>query len=219
MSINVKDIIDNKVYLGTLKSDAHPKTNKNWAWIRNNMVVLDPEIIAEKLQKAQQRVLQMRSEKKVVLVVCEKKMYADEIEQLSEKAWVSFLNYKVPAWFLTNFDTLKKRIQSMNDMIVFMKWDEFGALTKKEQVIYKRKLERIKKVYKWVKNMVWKPDLVVVVGGSMLNNFIEELKKTKVNNIVISSSSFKNRWNEDNLIIANTESYKSIDFIMKTLLS
>ena len=219
MAISVKDIIDNKVYLGTLKNDAHPKTNKNWSGIRNNMVVLDPEIIAEKLQKAKDRVAGLLKDKKTVLIVCEKKMYADEIEKISEQAKVSFLNYKVPAGFLTNFDTLKKRIQSMNDMIVFMKWDEFNALTKKEQVIYKRKLERIKKVYKWVKDMLWKPDLVIVVWGSMLNNFIEELKKTKVNNIVISSSNFKNRWNEDSLIIANTESYKSLDFIIKTLLS
>jgi len=219
MSISVKDIIDNKVYLGTLKNDAHPKTNKNRAGIHNSMVVLDPEILVEKLQKAKDRVSTLRKEWKVILVVCEKKMYADEIEKLSEIAKVSYLNYKVPAGFLTNFDTLKKRIQSMNDMVDFMKWDEFSALTKKEQVIYKRKLERIKKIYKWVKGILWKPDLVIVIGGSMLNNFIEELKKTKMDNIVIASSDFKNRWDDDNLIIANTESYKSMDFIMKTVLS
>jgi len=219
MSINVKDIIDNKVYLGTLKNDAHPKTNKNRAGIHNSMVVLDPEIIADKLQKAQERVSTMRKEWKVVLVVCEKKMYADEIEKLSEQSKVSYLNYKVPAWFLTNFDTLKKRIQSMNEMVSFIKWDEFSALTKKEQVVYKRKLERIKKIYKWVKDMNVKPDLVIVVWGSMLDNFIEEIKKTKMANIVISSSNFKNRWDESSLIIANTEWYKSLDFIMKTLLS
>jgi ribosomal protein S2 len=54
----------------------------------------------------------------------------------------------VPAGFLTNFDTLKKRIDSMNTMSRFIETDDFRALTKKEKLVFNRKLERIKKIYK-----------------------------------------------------------------------
>jgi len=75
-------------------------------------------------------------------------MFADELATLCEKNNISFLNYKVPGGFLTNFDTLKKRIESMNTMSNFIDTDDFRALTKKEQLVYRRKLLRIMKIYK-----------------------------------------------------------------------
>jgi ribosomal protein S2 len=74
-------------------------------------------------------------------------MYADEIKALGEKYGVSYLNYKAPGGFLTNFDTFKTRIGSMNKMADFIETEEFSSLTKKEQQIYKRNLTRAKKVY------------------------------------------------------------------------
>ncbi len=219
MSITVKQIVDAQVHVGTLKSEAHPKTRNYRVDIINNIVVLNPEMILEQLENARKKVKEAKKDGKEILLVCEKKMYADEIKVLGEKYGVSYLNHKAPGGFLTNFDTFKVRIDSMNKMRSFMDSEAFESLTKKEQLIHKRKLARASKVYEWVKKLSAKPWLVIVVDGSMLQNFIQEINlQGDIDNIIISSTNYdKYLWKND--IIANMLSYKSIDFVMNYILS
>lgn len=219
MSVAVKQIVDSQVHIGTLKSEAHPKTNNYWLDIINNIVVLNPELILGQLNKAKQKVQDIKKSWQDILLVCEKKMYADEIKVLWQKYGVAYLNYKAPGGFITNFDTFKHRIGSMNKMSAFVDTEEFLSLTKKEQLIYKRKLSKTKKIYEWVKDLQSKPWLVIVVDGSMMTNFVHELSvEGSVDNIVISSTNY-NKYLWENDIIANVLSYKSVDFILNYILS
>jgi small subunit ribosomal protein S2 len=219
MSVTVKNIVDAQVHIGTLKSEAHPKTSNYRLDIVNNIVVLNPDKVLEQLNKAKAKVQEVKKSGQDILVICEKKMYADEIKAIGEKYWVSYLNYKAPGWFLTNFDTFKTRIGSMNKMNSFIDTEEFNSLTKKEQLIYKRSLVKTKKVYEWVKWLTSKPGLVIVLDGSMMENIIRELNSQwGIDNIVICSTSY-NKYMWENDVIANVLSYKSIDFVMNYILS
>ncbi|MBO4517170.1 hypothetical protein J5751_07260, partial [bacterium] len=60
MSVTVKDIVDAQVHIGTLKSEAHPKTNKYRLDIVNNIVVLNPEMILDQLNNAKKKVQEIR---------------------------------------------------------------------------------------------------------------------------------------------------------------
>jgi len=220
MSITTKDVVDAQLHIGTLKSEAHPKTSKFWADVVNGVVVVSPDAIVNQLEAAKERIQKAKQQGKEILVVSEKKMYADELEALWSKLWFNYLNYKVPGGFLTNFDTLKKRIESMNSMEKFLETDAYRSLTKKEQLVYKRKLARVFKIYKWVKNLSKKPDLVIVLDGLMMDNFVNEIEKQKeVESILICGTNFPRWWKEDSLIIANINSHKSVDFTLKNILS
>jgi small subunit ribosomal protein S2 len=204
MSISVNDVIEAQVHIGTLKSEAHPKTNKYWAGVVNNIAVINPETIIEQIENAKKKIQQAKADGKEILIVSEKKMYADELEKLGEKYGVNYLNYKLPSGFLTNFETLKKRIESMNTMARFIDTEAYLSLTKKEQLVYKRKLARVLKIYKGVKNLSRKPELIIVLDGQMMDNFINEVIRTpNVQNIVIVGTNFSRRWAEDSLIVAN----------------
>jgi len=107
----------------------------------------------------------------------------------------------------------------MNTMARFLESENYLALTKKEQLVYKRKLDRVFKVYKGVKNLSRKPDLVIVVDGQMMDSLINEINKTAVDNIIIAGTNFSRRWDEENIIVANIGSHKSLDFVMQNILS
>lgn len=219
MSLSIEKVVDSQVHIGTLKSEAHPKTRKFWLDVVEKMVVFNPEIIVQQLENAKKKVQKAKAEGKDVLIVCEKKMYAEEIEKLATTAGVFYLNYKIPSGFLTNFDTFKQRISSMNKMVNFLEGESYANLTKKEQLVYKRKLSRVQKVYKGVKNLTKKPDLIVVVDGQMMWNLIAEISQEKIENIVVVSSNFAKRWDESSLLMANVNSYKSVDFVLQYILS
>ena len=204
MSITANDVIQAQAHIGTLKSEAHPKTNKYRSEVVNGIAVINPESICTQLEHAKTKIQEAKKDGKQILIISEKKMYADELSELGDKLGISYLNYKFPSGFLTNFETFKKRIESMNGMTRFMDSDNFRALTKKEQLVYKRKLERVFKIYKGVKNLTKKPDLVIVIDGQMMDNLINEItKQTDMDNIIIAGTNFSRRWNEDNIIVAN----------------
>ncbi len=218
MSISVNDVIEAQAHIGTLKSEAHPKTNKYWAGVVNNIVVINPEVIIEQIEHAKKKIKQAKDEGKEILIVSEKKMYADEIEKLGEKYGVNYLNYKLPSGFLTNFETFKKRVDSVNTMARFVDSEAYLSLTKKEQLVYKRKLARVLKLYKWVKNLSKKPELIIVLDGQMMDSFVNEIEKTpNIENILIVGTNFTRRWNDESIIVANMWSHKSVDFVLNNM--
>lgn len=220
MSVSVQDIVAAQAHIGTLKNEAHPKTSKYWSEVTNGVVVINPEVIAEQLEAAKAQVAAAKSAGKEILVVCEKKMYAEELEALAQKAGVAFLNYKVSGGFLTNFDTFKKRIDSINEMVSFMETDAFASLTKKEQLVYKRNFERANKVYKGVTKLKKRPEVVIIVDGNMLSTLIDEVEnlKGKLEAIVIAGTNFSRYWSENEIITTNINSYQSLDFVLKSIL-
>ena len=220
MSVSVQDIVAAQAHIGTLKNEAHPKTSKYWSEVTNGVVVINPEVIAEQLEAAKAQVAAAKAAGKEILVVCEKKMYAEELEALAQKAGVAFLNYKVSGGFLTNFDTFKKRIDSINEMVSFMETDAFASLTKKEQLVYKRNFERANKVYKGVTKLKKRPEVVIIVDGNMLSTLIDEVEnlKGKLEAIVIAGTNFSRYWPENEIITTNINSYQSLDFILKSIL-
>lgn len=221
MTVSVNQIVEAQAHIGTLKNEAHPKTSKYWSEVTNGVVVINPESVAQQLEDAKATIQKAKAAGKEILVVCEKKMYAAELEALAKKAGVSYLNYKVSGGFLTNFDTFKKRIDSINEMASFMESEAYAALTKKEQLVYKRNFDRANKVYKGVTNLKKRPELVIVVDGTMLSTLIDEVEnlKGKLEAIVIAGTNFSRYWPENELVVTNINSYTSIDFVLNYLLS
>lgn len=221
MTVSVNQIVEAQAHIGILKNEAHPKTSKYWSEVTNGVVVINPESVAQQLEDAKATIQKAKAAGKEILVVCEKKMYAAELEALAKKTGVSYLNYKVSGGFLTNFDTFKKRIDSINEMASFMESEAYAALTKKEQLVYKRNFDRANKVYKGVTNLKKRPELVIVVDGTMLSTLIDEVEnlKGKLEAIVIAGTNFSRYWPENELVVTNINSYTSIDFVLNYLLS
>jgi small subunit ribosomal protein S2 len=146
-------------------------------------------------------------------------MYAQDLADFATKAGFAYLNYKIPGGFLTNFNTFKKRIDTINDMEKFMEGNEYSTLNKKEQQIYKRKFARVNKIYRGVTKLTKKPELVIVLDGTMLGVLLDEAQKVQgLETIVVASTDFPRYWNANNIIMANINSHKALDFVVKNIL-
>jgi antitoxin component of MazEF toxin-antitoxin module len=53
--------------------------------VNNGLVVINPEIIANQINTLHDKLAEAKKEGKEILVVCEKKMYAQDLEELSKK--------------------------------------------------------------------------------------------------------------------------------------
>lgn len=219
MAVTKQDVLKAHMHIGNIKKLASTKTRSFWLDIKNGLVIIDPDKIATQLEKAKVKFQEAKKAGKEILVICEKSLYADEIAQMGSTQGFHYLNYKVPAGFLTNFDTLITRIRGMNELRSFIESEDFHKLTKKEQLTQQRKLKKVEMIYKGVKNLKKRPDLVVVVDGKSMMKFVKELEKISLDNIVIASTNFDTWRDKNSLVVANVDSYQSLDFGLSYILN
>lgn len=210
----VDQIIEKKAHIGTISKYSHPKTSKYWLGKNGNTIVIDPDIIATQLDSAKDKISSYMSKNANVLIICEKSVCLPDIENISDKLGVNYFYTNTPSGILTNFETMFSRIKSMNQLERFVWSEEFFTLTKKEQLMKRRELDKIQRIYKWVKNLKAKPDLVILVDGKMLTKFVNEVEKIKLNHIIISNTNLDRYVDDDSLIVSNTKSHESIQFVL-----
>lgn len=182
------------------------------------MVVFDPEVVGQQIQTAKEIFQAAKKANKEVLLICQKEIYKEEVEQLAAKMGVHYLNHKVPAGVLTNFETLLSRIKSLNELKMYMESESFKALTKKEQSMRRRSYKKIEQVYKGVTNLRKKPDLIVIVDGQLMHKFVDEVEKMHVAAIVLASSNF-DRWSDAHMVMCNINSRQSIDYVLSSIVA
>lgn len=210
----IESILKTNSHIGSMVKNSHSKTKAFQLWKSNGVMVIDPEKIAQQLENAKERVQLSLSNNQQILIICEKFMYSDKIEQLAEKRGIHYFVYNTPAWVLTNFDTVLQRIKWMNDLQKFIASEEFTKITKKEQWMKRRELGKVQKIYAWVKNLTKKPDMTIIVDGKAMGKFVDEVKKIGAQNIVISTTDFNHFRNEDSLVITNVNNYDSLNFAL-----
>lgn len=210
MAITQKEVVAAHMHVGNLKKFASTKTRSFWLDMNQGLVIINPDKIATALDAAKEKFLQAKKDGKEVLILCEKSLMADEIPALAKSQGFHYMNYKVPAGFLTNFDTLITRITGMNQLQSFTESEDFLKLTKKEQLTTKRKLLKVQNVYEGVKGLRRKPDLVIVVDGKAMMKFVRELKKLDLDNIVLAGTNFDTWRHDDRLVVLNVDAYQSV---------
>ena len=214
----VNAIVDNKLYLGTPKSKYFPKiTDSVILWEKNRQIVIDPVKIAESIEKVKEVIAQARKDWKDIVVVFDKEAFKDDVENICEANGIMYLNAKVPSGFFTNFDTFSRRIHSMNKLRKFIESPEFLKLTKKEQLMKKRELKKLEDIYKGVTKLNKLPELVVVIDAEYYLNTVDELEKAKIDYVAIANTDLSKWLKTDNLVVANTNSYESISYLLNYL--
>ncbi len=219
MAFTIQGIVDNYVYVGGIKNTSNPKTKSFWTKVTNGTVVLNPDAQLKALNDIYVVAQEAKKENKEIVVVCQKSWLSDFIADLAEKHGFHYLTHKLPAGFLTNFDTLFSTIQQMNEKKKFIASENFIKLTKKEQSMNKRHLAKIEKIYEWVRNLSRKPELVIVVDASMFDGLVSEITLSKIPSILLASTDFPQRWDRGNLAIVNMQNQKSPMYVLETLFS
>lgn len=215
----INELVDNKTYIWTTKSRYFPKINDYFLlWKIGNQIVIDPSKIVDSLISAKGKIEETKKEWKKILVIWDKEVFRTEVEDVCNKSDILFLNNKVPSWIFTNFDTFKTRIYSMNKLSKFIQSSSFWKLTKKEQLMKKRELNKLETIYKWVTWLSNVPDLVVVIDAEYNLWTIYELEKANIEYITISNTNLSRWLKTDNLVVANTDSYESITYLLNYLL-
>lgn len=174
--ISMKQLLEAGVHFGHQTRKWNPKMKKFIFTARNDIHIINLEATSEQVDKAYAFVRDIAGAGKNVLFVGTKKQAQEAIKEEAERCGMFYINARWLGGCLTNFKTIKTRIERLNKLNQMEKVGEFELLPKKEVTILKAEREKLEKNLGGIKEMRELPGLVFVVDPSIEHICVNECK-------------------------------------------
>lgn len=219
MSISMKDLLQAGVHFGHRTQRWNPKMKHYLYGKRNGIHIFDLEQTAHKLNEALAFLYDQVSIGKTVLFVSTKNQTADILPNAAKEANSPYLANRWPGGFLTNYPTIKKRIQYL---LSLEENKESGELTKKytkkEALMFERDILKLNEVLVGVKTLKGLPDVVFVADAVRDQLAIVEAHKMKIPVVAICDSNSDPEL-VDYVIPANDDALRSLALVIQAVSS
>ncbi|RVU54185.1 30S ribosomal protein S2 [Anaerosphaera multitolerans] len=161
--ISMKSLLEAGVHFGHQTRRWNPKMSKFIFTERNGIYIIDLQKTVKKVDEAYEFVREIASEGGQILFVGTKKQAQDAIKKEAQKCEMPFINQRWLGGLLTNYKTIKKRIERLNQLNEMEVDGTFDLLPKKEVIQLKHERERLEKFLGGIKNMGGMPDAIFIV--------------------------------------------------------
>ena len=183
--IQMKQLLEAGVHFGHQTRRWNPKMAEYIFTERNGIYIIDLQKTVKKIEEAYYFVRDIAADGGTVLFVGTKKQAQDAIREEAERTGMYYVNARWLGGMLTNFKTIKRRIDRLYQI---KKMEEDGTmelLPKKEVIKLKLEEERLEKFMGGIKEMKEIPSALFVVDPRKEKNAILEAKKLGIPVIAI----------------------------------
>lgn len=161
--ISMKQLLEAGVHFGHQTRRWNPKMADYIFTERNGIYIIDLQKTVKKIEEAYGFVKEVAESGKTILFVGTKKQAQESIEQEAKRSGMYFVNQRWLGGMLTNFKTIRKRIDRLNELIKMEEEGMFDVLPKKEVIKLKHEQEKLEKFLGGIKEMDELPGAIFVV--------------------------------------------------------
>ncbi len=161
--ISMKQLLEAGVHFGHQTRRWNPKMAKYIFIERNGIYIVDLQQTTRQIDEAYAFVKEIIADGGTALFVGTKKQAQEAIEQEAKRCGQFYVSQRWLGGMLTNFKTIRKRIDVLFELEKMEKDGTFEKLPKKEVLELKKKKDRLEKFLSGVKHMNKLPDVVFVV--------------------------------------------------------
>lgn len=161
--ISMKQLLEAGVHFGHQTRRWNPKMAEYIFTERNGIYIIDLQKTVKKVDEAYNFIREVSEGGKSVLFVGTKKQAQDSIKEEAERCSMYFVNQRWLGGMLTNFKTIRKRIDRLNQLTTMEKDGTFEVLPKKEVIKLKGEMEKLQKYLGGIKDMRKQPGAMFVV--------------------------------------------------------
>lgn len=161
--ISMKQLLEAGVHFGHQTRRWNPKMKEYIFTQRNGIYIIDLQKTVKKVEEAYNFVREESIEGANFLFVGTKKQAQDSIKEEALRSNMFFVNERWLGGMLTNFTTIRKRIQRLFDLEKMAEDGTFESLPKKEVIKLNMEREKLEKYLGGIKNMEKLPDVLFVV--------------------------------------------------------
>lgn len=176
----LKELLEAGVHFGHKAHRWHPKMFPYIYTEKNHVHIIDLIQTYHLLKKTCKLVEEATKKNKTVLFVATKRQAAPIIEKEAIRCGSYYINHRWLGGMLTNWTTIYKRIQYLNELEQRDKEGLLDLLPKKEAIKKKKELNRLHRYFDGVKNMDNRPDIIFVIDQKREMIAIKEARSLNI---------------------------------------
>lgn len=210
------ELLEAGVHFGHQTQRWNPKMKPYIYGARNGIYVLDLRKTTDLLDEAYSVVREFSARNKNILFVGTKKQAAEVVAEEANRAGAYYINRRWLGGMLTNFETIRSRVNKLRELEDFIASGHIEKLPKKEVSQLQRQLAKLSKTLGGIKEMRGLPDLIFVVDQKKELIAIKEANKLNIPVICLADTNADPE-NVDYLIPGNDDAIRSIKLISSKL--
>ena len=178
--VAMKQLLEAGVHFGHQTRRWDPKMAEYIFQARNGIHIIDLQKTSKKIDEAYAFLKEQAEEGKTVLFVGTKKQAQECVKEAAEKSGMYYVDQRWLGGMLTNFDTIRTRVQRLKDLEKMQEDGTFEVLPKKEVILLKKEMEKLERNLGGIKNMEEIPGVIFLVDPKKEHIAVLEAKKLEI---------------------------------------
>ncbi len=178
--VSMKQLLEAGVHFGHQTRRWNPKMAPYIFTERNGIYIIDLQKTVKKLEEAYMFIRDIAAQGENVLFVGTKKQAGDSIREEAIRAGAYYVNARWLGGMMTNFKTIQRRIQRLEQLHQMAEDGTFALLPKKEVVKLNLEIERLEKFLGGIKDMKKLPGALFIVDPRKEKIAVAEAKKLNI---------------------------------------
>ena len=212
----MKQLLEAGVHFGHQTRRWNPKMAEYIYCERNGIYIIDLQKTVKKLEEAYNFVRTLAENGQTILFVGTKKQAADAVKEEASRVGMYYVNARWLGGMLTNFKTMRTRIDRLAQLKKMQEDGTFDMLPKKEVMKLLGEMEKLEKYLGGVKEMKKLPGALFVVDPRKEHNAIAEARKLHIPIVAIVDTNCDPD-EIDYVIPANDDAIRAIRLISSTM--
>ena len=215
-NLSIKEMINAGVHFGHQSKYWNPKMRPFIYTTFKKLHIINLEKSIVHFNNAKNFIEKITKNNSKILFVGTKRAARDIISKYATQAKMPYVNIRWLGGMLTNFDTVKKSIQKLDNLNSQLNTALIDGLTKKETLVIKKQISKLEKNLSGIKRLETTPDALFVIDTRYEKIAIQEANKLNIPVIAIvdSNNSFEG---VDYMIPGNDDSMSSIELFVKEI--
>ena len=178
--VSMKALLEAGVHFGHQTRRWNPKMAPYIYTERNGIYIIDLQKTVKKIEEAYSFIRELAANGESVLFVGTKKQAQDAIKEEAERVDQYFVNARWLGGMMTNFKTMRTRIDRLAQLRKMQEDGTFAMLPKKEVIKHEGEIEKLEKYLGGVKSMKKLPGALFIVDPRKERNAIAEARKLHI---------------------------------------
>ena len=211
--VPMKALLESGVHFGHRTHKWHPAMKPYIFTERNGIHIIDLQKTSKALDTAYNVVRDAVAGGGVVLFVGTKRQAQETIQQEAMRASMPYVTARWLGGTLTNWRTIRQRINELERLERMRDGGDFGRITKKEGLIHMREIERLDGLLSGVRKLVRPPDMLFVVDVSREGTAIHEANLLNIPVVAMVDTNCDPS-NVDYVIPSNDDAIRAIKLVV-----
>jgi small subunit ribosomal protein S2 len=213
MSVSIRELLEAGAHFGHQTRRWNPKMKPFIYGARNGIYIIDLQQTAKLWKSAREAIVRTIVAGKKVLFVGTKPQAQEVIQEEALRSNQFFVNKRWLGGMLTNFKTIKGRIDRLSELTDLLSSAQIDKMHKKEVISLKKEHEKLQKSLDGIKEMQEVPGLVLVVDPNREHLAVDEALKLGVPIVAITDTNCDP--DDINFVVpANDDALKSVRLFM-----